>query len=92
MHIMYFTEQPMSAYPADKGLEFGATALMFPNTHFDPVAGSRLYNEFIEPYVALAAKFSGLDVDFEKDSGIYMNGTMMNDLLVSWVKEHWKCD
>lgn len=51
-----------------------------------------VYNEFIEPYVALAAKFSGLDVDFEKDSGIYMNGTMMNDLLVSWVKEHWKCD
>src|SRR5918994_3105393 len=50
MHIMYFTEQPMSAYPADLGLEFGATALMFSNRHFDPVAGSRLYNEFIEQY------------------------------------------
>ena len=42
MHLMYFTEQPMSAYPADKGLEFGATALMFSNRYFDPVAGSRL--------------------------------------------------
>ncbi len=31
MQLMYFTEQPMSAYPAEKGLEFGATALMFSN-------------------------------------------------------------
>ena len=30
------------------GLEFGATALMFSNKHFDPVAGSRLYNEYLE--------------------------------------------
>ena len=50
MHLMYFTEQPMSAYPAQEGLDFGATALMFSNKHFDPVAGSRLYNEFIEEY------------------------------------------
>ena len=48
MHLMYFTEQPMSAYPAQAGLDFGATALMFSNKHFDPVAGSRLYNEYIE--------------------------------------------
>jgi alkanesulfonate monooxygenase SsuD/methylene tetrahydromethanopterin reductase-like flavin-dependent oxidoreductase (luciferase family) len=47
---MYFTEQPMSAYPADKGREFGATALMFSNRYFDPVAGSRLYNEYLEQY------------------------------------------
>ena len=61
MHIMYFTEQPMSAYPADKGLEFGATALMFSNSHFDPVAGSRLYNEFIEQYkLAEAVGFDGI--------------------------------
>jgi len=50
MHLMYFTEQPMSAYPADEGRDFGATALMFSNRHFDPVAGSRLYNEYIEHY------------------------------------------
>jgi alkanesulfonate monooxygenase SsuD/methylene tetrahydromethanopterin reductase-like flavin-dependent oxidoreductase (luciferase family) len=51
MHLMYFTEQPMSAYPADKGLEFGATALMFSNKHYDPSAASRLYNEYVEQYI-----------------------------------------
>jgi alkanesulfonate monooxygenase SsuD/methylene tetrahydromethanopterin reductase-like flavin-dependent oxidoreductase (luciferase family) len=51
MHLMYFTEQPMSAYPADKGLDFGATALMFSNKHYDPVAASRLYNEYLEHYI-----------------------------------------
>ena len=51
MHLMYFTEQPMSAYDAKAGLDFGATALMFPNSHFDPVAGSRLYNEYLEHYI-----------------------------------------
>ena len=51
MHLMYFTEQPMSAYPADIGLEFGHTALMFSNKYFDPVAGSRLYNEYLEHYI-----------------------------------------
>src|SRR5881392_4340105 len=51
MHVMYFTEQPMSAYPANIGLEAGHTALMFSNKHFDPVAGSRLYNEYLEHYI-----------------------------------------
>ncbi|MEA2744939.1 MAG: hypothetical protein QOG25_3310, partial [Acetobacteraceae bacterium] len=27
MHLMYFTEQPMSAYSSKAGLDFGATAL-----------------------------------------------------------------
>ena len=40
MHIMYFSEQPMSAYPEQEGRNFRATALMFPNKHFDPVAAS----------------------------------------------------
>ncbi len=51
MHLMYFTEQPMSAYDSQEGLKFGATALTFSNKHFDPVAGSRLYNEYLEQYV-----------------------------------------
>src|SRR5438067_12631565 len=50
MQLMYFTEQPMSAYPAEAGLEFGATALMFSNKYFDPVEGSRLYNERLAEY------------------------------------------
>jgi alkanesulfonate monooxygenase SsuD/methylene tetrahydromethanopterin reductase-like flavin-dependent oxidoreductase (luciferase family) len=59
MHLMYFTEQPMSKYPADEGLEFGATALLFSNKYFDPVSGSRLYNERIEEY--LFAEEMGVD-------------------------------
>src|ERR1700681_3999012 len=51
MQLMYFTEQPMSAYPAQEGLDFGATALMFSNKYFDPVAGSRIYNEYLEHYI-----------------------------------------
>jgi alkanesulfonate monooxygenase SsuD/methylene tetrahydromethanopterin reductase-like flavin-dependent oxidoreductase (luciferase family) len=51
MHLMYFTEQPMSAYFAQAGLDFGATALMFSNKHFDSIAGSRLYNEYLEHYI-----------------------------------------
>jgi len=51
MHLMYFTEQPMSAYPAQAGLDFGATALMFSNKHFDAIEGSRIYNEFLEHYI-----------------------------------------
>src|SRR5437879_2958427 len=51
MFVMYFTEQPMSTYPADIGLEVGHTALMFSNKHFDPVAASRLYNEYLEHYI-----------------------------------------
>src|SRR3989442_15049038 len=50
MHHMYFTEQPMSAYPEAEGRAFGATALMFSNRFFDPAAGSRLYNEYLEHY------------------------------------------
>ena len=51
MHLMYFTEQPMSTYPEEEGENFGYTALLFPNKNFDPVEGSRLYNERIEEYV-----------------------------------------
>ena len=50
MLMTYFTEQPMSAYPEDKGLEHRYTVLTFSNRHFDPVAGSRLYNEYLAQY------------------------------------------
>src|SRR5882672_1411439 len=59
MHLMYFTEQPMSAYSEQAGRDFGATALMFSNKHFDPVAGSRLYNNYIEQY--MLAEEVGID-------------------------------
>jgi len=51
MHMMYFTEQPMAAYDAKAGLDFGATALTFSNSHYDSNEGSRLYNEFLEDYL-----------------------------------------
>ena len=52
MHLMYFTEQPMSAYPEDEPRNAGGiSALMFSNKHFDPAEGSRLYNERIEEYI-----------------------------------------
>ncbi len=51
MHLMYFTEQPMSAYDANEGRKYGATALTFSNRHYDPVAGSRLYNQYLEDYI-----------------------------------------
>ena len=31
MHLMYFTEQPMSTYPPAEGDRYGYTALLFPN-------------------------------------------------------------
>ena len=51
MHLMYFTEQPMAAYDAKEGLKYGATALTFSNSHYDPKEGSRLYNEYLEEYI-----------------------------------------
>src|SRR5215468_9041573 len=61
MHLMYFTEQPMSAYPEEEGRRRGATALMFSNRHFDPVAGSRLYHEYLEHYrLAEEVGFDGI--------------------------------
>jgi alkanesulfonate monooxygenase SsuD/methylene tetrahydromethanopterin reductase-like flavin-dependent oxidoreductase (luciferase family) len=50
MHLMYFTEQPMSTYPPVEGDRYGYTALLFPNKFFDPISGSRLYNERLTEY------------------------------------------
>ena len=60
MHIMYFTEQPMSAWnpesaaldevPIGGGKTQRVTALLHSNRYFDPVEGSRLYNERLEEY------------------------------------------
>ena len=51
MQLIYFTEQPMSAYPKEAGDKLGYTATFFPNKYFDPVAGARLYQERLEEYV-----------------------------------------
>ena len=51
MHIMYFTEQPDSSYPAEEGDRLGYTALLFPNSNFDPEAVSELYQKTLTEYV-----------------------------------------
>ena len=51
MHLMYFTEQPMSTYPEEEALKAGNNTLVFSNQFFDPVEGSRLYNERLEEYL-----------------------------------------
>ncbi len=60
MHIMYFTEQPMSAWNPERreldevtvggGRTQRITALLHSNRHFDPKQGSRLYHERIDEY------------------------------------------
>ena len=60
MHLMYFTEQPMSAYPEAEALKLGGvSALLLSNKYFDPVAGSRLYHDRLEEY--LYAEDMGVD-------------------------------
>ncbi|MFN0148636.1 MAG: LLM class flavin-dependent oxidoreductase [Dehalococcoidia bacterium] len=60
MHLMYFTEQPMSAWNPESaaldeidiggGKKQRVTALLHSNRFFDPVDGGRLYNERLEEY------------------------------------------
>jgi len=60
MHLMYFTEQPMSAYPEAEALKLGGvSALLLSNKYFDPAAGSRLYHDRLEEY--LYAEDMGVD-------------------------------
>lgn len=51
MHLVYFTEQPMSAYPEEEARAVGYSALMFSNRFFDPVAASALYQDRLTEYV-----------------------------------------
>ncbi|KAJ5774668.1 hypothetical protein N7457_009564 [Penicillium paradoxum] len=50
-----------------------------------------IYIDFIEKYVSMAAKFAGLDVDFTKESDVYMPQTSFTNLILDWVKKNWKC-
>jgi alkanesulfonate monooxygenase SsuD/methylene tetrahydromethanopterin reductase-like flavin-dependent oxidoreductase (luciferase family) len=59
MHLMYFTEQPMNAYPEEEARKFGYSSTLFSNKHFDPKEASRLYNERLEEY--LYAEEVGVD-------------------------------
>jgi alkanesulfonate monooxygenase SsuD/methylene tetrahydromethanopterin reductase-like flavin-dependent oxidoreductase (luciferase family) len=74
MHLMYFTQQPMSAYPHAEGQAFGATTLMLSNRFFDPVAGSRLFNEYLEHYrLAEEVGFDGLMLNEHHNTPVCMS-------------------
>ncbi|KAL4972444.1 Metallo-dependent phosphatase-like protein [Aspergillus desertorum] len=50
-----------------------------------------VYIDFIQPYVTLAADKVGLGIDVRQDSEVYMPSTSLTDLLVDWVRAHWRC-
>ncbi|KAJ5770852.1 uncharacterized protein N7511_002903 [Penicillium nucicola] len=67
-------------------------ALVSANSSETPEKVDLVYIDFIERYMVLAAKFAGLEVDFAKESDVYMPGMTMTNLILDWVKTHWKCD
>ena len=58
MHIMIFTERPYYHVPEDEIIK-NASYFGISNTHFDPVKGSALYNEYFDE--ALYAEEQGFD-------------------------------
>ncbi|EAW12108.1 metallophosphoesterase family protein [Aspergillus clavatus NRRL 1] len=67
-------------------------ALIPPEASTHPKTVDLVYIDFIEPYVALAAKFASLDVDFSQDSDVYMPSSTLTNLILDWVKDNWKCE
>lgn len=67
-------------------------ALLSANASNVPETVDLVYIEFVQPYLALAAKFANLDVDFVEQSVEYMPGTTLSDLILDWVKRNWKCE
>lgn len=50
-----------------------------------------VYIEFVQPYLVLAAKFARLDIDFQKESEVYMPSMGMTEIIIDWVQKNWKC-
>ncbi|OJJ98888.1 hypothetical protein ASPACDRAFT_121650 [Aspergillus aculeatus ATCC 16872] len=67
-------------------------SLVSPTASDPPETVDLVYIDFIEPYVALAAKFASLDVDFTRDSDVYMPSTSLTSLILNWVKTNWGCE
>jgi hypothetical protein len=67
-------------------------ALISANSSGVPEKVDLIYIEFVQPYLALAAKFAGLEVDFVKESEVYMPNIALTDLILGWVRKHWKCE
>jgi alkanesulfonate monooxygenase SsuD/methylene tetrahydromethanopterin reductase-like flavin-dependent oxidoreductase (luciferase family) len=84
MQLSWFTEQPMSTYPADEALRrqpddhparrAGDSILLFSNKYFDPVEGSRLYRERLaENVYAEECGFDAIMVNEHHNGAFCMN-------------------
>jgi hypothetical protein len=50
-----------------------------------------VYNEFIQPWVLLALEYLGMKIE-EEQTGDYLEGRTMTDVMVEWVKANWAKD
>ncbi|KAL8824377.1 MAG: hypothetical protein Q9170_008180 [Blastenia crenularia] len=57
----------------------------------DPEKVDLVYVDFIERYVLLALKFLGTGFE-EGDTGMYMQGKSLTDVISGWVEENWTGD
>lgn len=55
----------------------------------DPEVVDLVFIDFIQPWMLLALKFTGLEYDVE-DVADYMEGQNLTTLLARWVSHHWK--
>lgn len=67
-------------------------AMLSANETTVPETVDLVYIEFIQPFLVLAGKFARLDVDFAKESEVYMPSMGMTELIIDWVQKHWKCE
>jgi hypothetical protein len=79
---------PISFYKVPNCIQ----ALISANKSGVPEKVDLVYIEFVQPYLALAAKFVGLELDFVKESDVYMPNITLTDLILEWVTKHWKCE
>ncbi|KAJ5692042.1 hypothetical protein N7462_001465 [Penicillium macrosclerotiorum] len=79
---------PVSFYTVPNCIQ----ALLSANNSERPETVDLIYIEFLQPFLVLAAKFAELEVDFVKESESYMPNMTLTDLILDWVKKHWKCE
>ncbi|KAL3457644.1 Metallo-dependent phosphatase-like protein [Aspergillus heterothallicus] len=66
-------------------------ALIVDNKSKSPETVDLVYIDFIEPYIALAARYAGLNINVPLQSEVYMASTSLTDIIVQWVRENWVC-
>ncbi|EDN11168.1 serine/threonine phosphatase [Histoplasma capsulatum] len=57
----------------------------------DPAAVDVVYLDFVEPWLDMAFKFVGHDVDMKEDAEVIMEEETLGTIVVRWVEENWKC-